>query len=399
MSRRTTTPPRLTEKRIDALTFPEGENPDKPFYVPDHKVERLYVRVRPTGRKTWVIRYYVGNKKQNFTLGTTDQLRLVDARSKAQKLLAELDIEGIDPKSTRRKPEPVPTFADFLDRYFEDHANQLRSKDELDRLSKRQLLPRFGKMKLMDIGLQDVLRMKADLADTPYEANRARDMLQSVLNKAIHWEVLPPSYRNPVRKVPRFREAPRERVLTRDEVTRLLEAIDAIDSQHTQVLFRTLLDVPFRKNEVMRATWEGFDEHARTLRVQSRSSIKGVSAQPLLEDLAAQIAALPRFEGNPYIFPNRDRTTHVKDIDSQWARIKEIAGVKNARLHDLRRTIATEYARDGASAFQIQAALGQKTGIAARHYVHLAAAEVSRELMERRAAVRRGPHGPPAAGA
>lgn len=255
MSRRTTTPPRLTEKRIDTLTFPEGENPDKPFYVPDHKVERLYVRVRPSGRKTWVIRYYVGNKKQNFTLGTTDQLRLVDARSQASKLLAELDIEGIDPKSTRRKPEPVPTFADFLDRYFEDHANQLRSKDELDRLSKRQLLPRFGKMKLTDIGLQDVLRMKADLADTPYEANRARDMLQSVLNKAIHWEVLPPSYRNPVRKVPRFREAPRERVLTRDEVTRLLEAIDAIDSQHTQVLFRTLLDVPFRKNEVMRATW------------------------------------------------------------------------------------------------------------------------------------------------
>ena len=75
----------------------------------------------------------------------------------------------------------------------------------------------------------------------------------------------------------------------------------------------------------------------------------------------------------------------MKDIDSQWKRIKQLAGVNNARLHDLRRTITTDYARLGASTYQIQTALGQKTDIAAKHYVHLAAAEVTRELMERRA--------------
>jgi integrase len=351
MPRRTDTTPRLTEKRVAALAFPAGRAPDSAWYVPDHKVERLYVRVRPSGRKTWVIRYYLHSKKQNLTLGTTEQLRLVDARAKAAKLLAELDVDGVDPKRTRRRPEPVPTFSVFLERYFRDHANQLRSKNELRRLAQRQLLPRFAQTRLTDIRLDAVLRMKAELAETPYEANRARNMLQAVLNKAIDWELVPSAWQNPVRNVPRFHERPRERVLTAAEIQRLLEAIDAIDSEHTRVLFRTLLEVPFRKNEVMRATWEGFDAEHRILRVESRSAIKGISAQPLRAELAAQVSALPRFADNPYICTNRDRMTHIKDIDSQWKRVNAIAGVTNARLHDLTRTIATDYARLGANAF------------------------------------------------
>lgn len=386
MPRRTTGTKRLTEHRVRQLEYPTRRKLGSPYFVPDHEVARLYVRVLPSGRKTYVIRYYTAErKKRNLTLGTTDQLRLVDARSVARQKLAELDLNGVDPKQPKAEPVEVPTLGEFVERYFRDHSDQKRSGAELRRLYKRRLQKRFSEQRLDAIRLDDLLTMRTKLRDKPYEFNRARDLLQAIINKAIYWEVLPDEHRNPVRKVPRYDEKPRDRVLTTDEVSRIVEAIDHINSVHTRVFFWTLLEVPFRKSELMRATWEGFDTEKRILRVEAKSSIKGVSAQPLRPEIADQIAALPRFDGNPYIFPDRYRETHIKDIDSQWKRIKKLAGVKNARLHDLRRTIATDYARLGASTYQIQTALGQKTDIAAKHYVHLAAAEVSRELMERRA--------------
>ena len=384
MTRRRTNTQPLSKRRIDALEYAHDPKSKRSHYVADGLIERLYVRVYPSGKKTFVVRAYVGGKKRDERLGDFGPLTLQDARTLARARLLELD-EGLEITRPRESGySHVPTFNEFAERYFEQHADALRSAGHQRLLIRKYLGPRFGTMPLDRITLNDVLRMRTQLAKTPYQANRSMDLLKTILNRAIRWEVLPIGHVNPVTKVERFREAPRERVLTRDEVDRLLAAVDQIDSEHTQCLFRALLDLPLRKSEIMRATWAGFDPATATLRITSFAANKGVSAQALSNELVDAISALPRFDGNPYIFPNRDRTPHIKDIDSQWRRIKEAAGVSNARLHDLRRTIVTEYARLGATEYQIQATLGQRTNIAARHYVHLAQAEVGRELMERR---------------
>ena len=384
MTRRRTNTEHLSKRRIEALSYPHGPTSKRSHYVADGLIERLYVRVYPSGKKTFVIRAYVGGKKRDERLGDFGPLTLHDARTIARARLLELD-EGLEITRPRETGySHVPTFNAFVERYFEQHADALRSAKHQRGLLRKHLAPRFGTMPLDRIALNDVLRMRTQLAHTPYQANRSMDLLKTILNRAIRWEVLPIGHVNPVTKVERYREAPRERVLTANEVERLLAAVEEIDSEHTRCLFRALMDLPLRKSEIKRATWEGFDPATATLRIKSLAVNKGVSAQPLPPELVDEISALPRFEGNPYIFPNRERTSHIKDIDSQWRRIKEAAGVSNARLHDLRRTIVTEYARLGATEYQIQATLGQRTNIAARHYVHLAQAEVGRELMERR---------------
>ena len=103
-------------------------------------------------------------------------------------------------------------------------------------------------------------------------------------------------------------------------------------------------------------------------------------------ELATRVALLPRIAGNPFIFTSRDGTTHVRNVDSTWHTIREAAKVPDARMHDLRRTIATEYAASGASEFHVQQLLGHVTTQAARHYVHLARTqEVARDFLAHRA--------------
>lgn len=389
MPRRSSDTPPLTKRLLDSLEYPYGPDSKREHLVPDHLIPRHYVRVYPSGAKKFIVRAYINGTKRSTTIGDCAVMTLKQAREAAREALLRADRgESFTPPPP---PPGVPTFNEFVVTYFERHAKSLRSADEQERLIARQLAGRFGKLPLDEITVAQVADMKGELSDTPYEANRARDLLSTIINKALEWGTLPASHANPVRRVKRFTESPRERVLTNAEVQRLVDAIDEIDSEHTRVLFRVLLDLPLRKNEIMRATWEGFDADTATLRVTSLAANKGVYAQALPKDLVDQIKALPKFDKNPFIFPSRDRKSHIRDIDSQWKRIKEIADVSNARLHDLRRTIATEYARLGASEYQIQSALGQKTNIAARHYVHLAAAEVNRELMERRASARGQP--------
>jgi integrase len=102
-------------------------------------------------------------------------------------------------------------------------------------------------------------------------------------------------------------------------------------------------------------------------------------------DLLELIVALPRIPGNPFIFSDSTGTGHLIHLERIWRRVLKRANVTDARIHDLRRTIATNFASSGANEYMIQRMLGHSTAIAGRHYVHLANdAEVTRKFLEER---------------
>ena len=267
----------------------------------------------------------------------------------------------------------VPTLREFFETYWTDHAQHLRSGKEIRRLADRHLMKKLGGYKLDAINRPLCAAIMNAMRDTPYEANRVREQLTAIIHKACEWEYLPANHPSPMRFVKPYPEEPRSRVLTDSELLALYKAVDIIDSAHTRVFFRMLMDVPLRKSELLRAKWIEYDADRRTLRVTSSSRNKRTGTQPLTPEIAGMLNELPRLDDNPFIFPGREGTGHLKDIDSQWKRIKKHAGVKDARLHDLRRTIATEFAGEGANEFELQRMLGHTTTVASKHYVHLAA--------------------------
>ena len=137
----------LTKRRIDALTYPYDPASNKAYYVPDGTISRLYVRVNPSNRKTFVIRYRVNGRKRNLKLGRYGTLTLDEARKVARQKLARVDL-GHDPQQERQERAQNVTFDQYADHYVETHVNTLRSARGQLRAINAELRPRWGSRRL-----------------------------------------------------------------------------------------------------------------------------------------------------------------------------------------------------------------------------------------------------------
>jgi integrase len=370
----------LTQRSVDSAGYPVDAVSRPAHFVPDGSIPRLFLQVLPSGEKRFVVRVCRGGQRIERIIGHHPETTLVRARILAVAALERFD-RGEDPPIAElvvadagfTVTQRVPTLREFFETYWTDHAQHLRSGKEIRRLAERHLLKKLGGYKLDAITRPLCAAIMNAMRDTPYEANRVREQLTAIIHKACEWEYLPANHPSPMRFVKPYPEEPRSRVLTDSELLALYKAVDIIDAAHTRVFFRMLMDVPLRKSELLRAKWIEYDADRGTLRVTSSSRNKRTGTQPLTPEIAGMLNELPRLDDNPFIFSGREGTGHLKDIDSQWKRIKAHAGVKDARLHDLRRTIATEFAGEGANEFELQRMLGHTTTVASKHYVHLAA--------------------------
>ena len=84
----------------------------------------LYIRIGPTGRKSWVFRYNFESTARRLTLGSYPTLSLAEARERHA--LAFQDVEkGIDPglksQQVKAKHKAEPTFQDLLNEKIIDY--------------------------------------------------------------------------------------------------------------------------------------------------------------------------------------------------------------------------------------------------------------------------------------
>src|SRR5262249_41965035 len=78
---------------------------------------------------------------------------------------------------------------------------------------------------------------------------------------------------------------------------------------------------------------------------------------------------LPRLEGNPYVLGARRSTTF---IEKPWRVIRELAGLTDVRLHDLRHAFASVAASAGMGLPIIGKMLGHTQAQTTQRYAHLA---------------------------
>jgi integrase len=77
----------------------------------------LYLLVKPSGAKSWVLRVQVGGRRRDFGLGSLDLVSLQEAREKAREC-RKLAKAGLDPSLERKKAQrSIPTFEEAARRY------------------------------------------------------------------------------------------------------------------------------------------------------------------------------------------------------------------------------------------------------------------------------------------
>jgi len=101
-----------------------------------------------------------------------------------------------------------------------------------------------------------------------------------------------------------------------------------------------------------------------------------------LVGMALEVLKAREGSGSPWVFPAHSASGHMRDPKRAWHVLLQDAGLEDLRIHDLRRSLGSWAAIQGASLAIIGAALGHKSQDATRIYARLTV-DLVRDAMER----------------
>lgn len=198
--------------------------------------------------------------------------------------------------------------------------------------------------------------------------------LSAIINHARReWGINVPNPVQMVRK-PQSPQA-RSRVLTDEEVAKLLEALEPTGrrSHWTKPAVKLALATAMRRGELLSLRWEHIDLQARTAFLPDTKN--GESRTVPLSSVAVQVLAeLPRHISGG-VFPVKAFT-----LDAAFKRGLRRAGLDGVRFHDLRRTAITKMAEKLPNVIELAAVSGHKSLMVLKRYYRPTATELAHKL-------------------
>ena len=400
----------FTRKALAAI-----EAPAKRTTYQDAETRGLILDVTVGGVKTFRIYRKVAGKPEKITLGrfnadlpdsrefpqgfdllkslmASSELNVKMARRLAEAVNVQLD-SGLNPAETRRKARGELTLGQLFARYIEDYAKpqgmktikgttetfqryvgalpDLPVKKHGVKRSKPAFSVNWEHRKLSSITADEVRRLHAAIGRerAGATANRVIELLSRLFNKAADWGEF--SGKSPTDGQDSFKETKRDRFIVRGEMPAFWQALYEDPSQDFQDFIALSLLAGARKanNHAMR--WDEVDMDAHEWRVPD--SKNGEPLRIVLVPEAMEILARRRLSiGSDWVFPSADSASgHVESFKHRWNALRKRAGLKNLRLHDLRRSLGSWQARTGASMIVIGKSLGHKSQQATAIYAQL----------------------------
>lgn len=364
--------PSLTKVYIDKL-----EPKLREYTVWDDKISGFGVRVMPSGRKAYIMKFRRPDGRQaKPNIGLHGHITCEQARIIAKEWHGEL-AKGNDPTQIKVTLRQSPTLSDLAERYYREHVllhNKPASQYTFRLYIDKYIAPQLGTRKVLSLNKDDVMKLHFSLKDTPVMANRVIGVFSKMMNLAEEWGMRPQNS-NPALGVKKFREETRERYLSDEEVTRLFETLeqcekDGTESVYMVALIRLLLLTGARLSEIKNAKWEWLNEESNTLQLPDSKTGKKVIrlSAPALEILKK----LPKEDGNPYIIVGGVKGKHLDNAQKAWRRIRKLSGLEDVRMHDLRHTYASICIGQGMALSVIAKLLGHSRVRTTERYAHLA---------------------------
>ena len=363
--------PRITKRTVDALRPAERER-----VVWDDDIKGFGVRVHPSGRKVYIVKYRHEGRAIKTTIGPHGPITPAAARARAAEIVTLArtgrDLEGRMPRRTGG-----PTMADlarrFMDDYAPDHLKPSTARLYREILDKR-ILPRLGKRRVADIGRADAAALHHEMRAVPGHANRTLGVLSRMLTMAEVWEMRPEGV-NPCRFVRKYPERKRERFLSDDEYRRLGAALrdaerEGFASPAAVAAIRLLMLTGCRSGEVLSLRWEHVDLDRGELRLPDSKT--GAKIVHLGEPAVAVLRGIRRAEDGPWVFPGQKPGAHLAFLHGPWYRILERSGIEDLRIHDLRHSFASGGLLVGEGLPMIGKLLGHNKVQTTARYAHLA---------------------------
>ncbi len=332
----------------------------------------LYIRVAPSGRKTWIYRYCFDGTPRRMQLGVFPGTSLAEAREKHGAAMIDIQ-KGIDPgakaKEAKAKRKAAPNFQDLLDEFWEMELKTKQTGKERRRLIEKDALPVWKNRKVSSITrrnavlLIDKIRQRA-----PIGANRFQSVLVRMFNFAAERGIIEIS---PLMGLRRVTEKPRNRVLTDEEIKLLWKGTELENKEidmyrPTKLAIRLLLLTGQRCGEVAGMTWDEIDFDSNFWNIPPGRMINAEPQRVPLLPMALEVLKQAKvYSGNsPFVFQSSHKPEKPmirQSITRAVSRHRtEMRIEKHFTPHDLRRTVRTKLAELGIDDIIAERVLGHK---------------------------------------
>ena len=313
------------------------------YALPDPELRGHYVRVQPSGAKSFVtVARGPGGKQVWTTIGAADAMSIEEARGRARETLGRVRA-GL--AATKAKGE---SFSDVAANWLKRHvaAKGLRSRPEIERLLARHILPAWNDRVFVSIRRSDVAALLDEVEDDhgARQADYVLNVTRAIMNwfAARHDDYNPPIVRGMRRQSPSAQA--RAKILSDDEIRAIWQ--EAEKGGPYGGIVRLALLTAQRRTKIASMKWTDVSVDGEwTIPKEPRE--KDTAGNLVLPEAAiAIIEAQDRMGDNHYVFAGRGDGP-LNGFSKSKRRFDEVCGVSGWRLHDLRRTARSLMSRAG----------------------------------------------------
>jgi integrase len=321
---------KLTDEGIAKL-----EAKSKRYTYPDPEMPGLYIRITPSGHKSFVAVVMDHGKQRWLTIGNFGPYNIEQARKRASERI----------RAIREGRTEADSFEDVAAKWRELHceARKLRSISQIDRFLKFMTHEWSGR-NFTSLGRGDVAKLldKIESENGPRQATYCLQVFSSLAN---WYAARDDNYRSPVVKgMRRGTPTRRDRVLNDDE----LRAVWAAANGQYGAFVKLALLTAQRREKIASMKWDDLNGNIWTIATEARE--KGNPGELVLPEMALDIInAQPHYGSNPYVFAAARGDSHI----NMWSHSKRKfdakleSDVEPWTIHDLRRTARSLMSRAG----------------------------------------------------
>jgi integrase len=246
------------------------------------------------------------------------------------------------------------------------------SDDEPDTLAVRTgdrpgLVAKWGERKIGDIRKVDVILLLDDIADrAPVQANRTLSHLRKIFNWAIERDLIAVNpcagVKPPGTEIVRVRRLTGDKQTGNDDELRAIWRTAAATPWPFGPILQLLILTGQRRGEVAGMRWSELDLDNKLWTIPAeRAKNKTTHMVPLSEAAVEIILRVPRVKNVDMVFSTTGTST-VSGFSRAKRRLDKATGIRDWRLHDLRRTVASGMQRLGIKLEVTEKVLNHRSG-------------------------------------
>jgi integrase len=345
---------------------------DKEYNLADG--EGLYLRIKPTGSKSWIFNYIrpISEKRSNLSIGNYPSVSLAQAREKRSEFRKLLS-QGTDPQiyldeiERAAKLANTNTFKLVSALWLETKRSEV-TDDYITKINNsfdNHLFPSIGSQAVTTLTAPQVIDLLKPLAakGSLETVSRLCYRINEVMDYAVNTGI---AQNNPLANIKAAFQAPKPKNMPTLKPSELPELMQALSKASIKITTRCLLEwqlhTMVRPNEAAGARWDEIDYANKLWNIPaSRMKKKRPHSVPLTEQTLQLLEVMRPISGHrQFVFPaDRSFTQPTSEQTANMA-LKRM-GFKNRLVaHGLRALASTTLNEQGFDADVIEAALAHK---------------------------------------